>query len=181
MTGLELYPKQDQLRTGPGSLMRLPLGVHRKSGRRYPFVSSAGKPLAPTVREQLLILANPERIAYNAVTSLLRPEQDNAPSPTLYDAAQLKNETPSARIRNAISVFEFVGRYVELDQEGRGLCPFHDDQRVSFSVRRDGNYWHCFAGCGGGSVIDFWIKWRAKNGQDASFVATITDLARMLL
>lgn len=88
---------------------------------------------------------------------------------------------PSARIMNAITVFEFVGRYVELDQEGRGLCPFHDDRRASFSVSRDGNYWHCFAGCGGGSIIDFWMRWRAKNGQDSSFVATITDLARMLL
>lgn len=181
LTGLELFPKQDQLRTGPGSLVRLPLGVHRKSGRRYPFVSSGGRPLAPTVREQLLILANAERISYSAVISLLRPEQDSAPSPTLYDAAPLNDEMPSARIKNAITVFEFVGRYVELDQEGRGLCPFHDDQRASFSVSRDGNYWHCFAGCGGGSVIDFWMKWRAKHGQDPGFTATFAELARMLL
>ena len=181
LTGLELFPKQDQLHTGPGSLVRLPLGVHRKSGRRYPFVSSAGKPLAPTVREQLLILANPERITYSAVTSLLRPVQDNRPAPPLHDAAPLKDETPSARIKNAIGVFDFVSQYVELDQEGRGLCPFHADHRASFSVSQDGNYWYCFARCGGGSIIDFWMKWRAKNGQDSSFKATITDLTRMLL
>jgi DNA primase len=27
-------------------------------------------------------------------------------------------------------------------------------------VHEKGNYWHCFAGCGGGSIIDFWMKWK---------------------
>ena len=35
--GLELYPKQDEGK-GYGSLIRLPLGIHRRSGKRYPFV-----------------------------------------------------------------------------------------------------------------------------------------------
>ncbi len=184
LTGIELFPKQDQLRTGPGSLVRLPLGVHRKSGRRYPFVSSAGKLLAPTVREQLHILANPERILPTAVAALLGSDHNaGATSAALapHGAEQVNTETPSARVKNAISVFEFVSRYVALDPQGRGLCPFHDDQHASFSVSQDGNYWHCFAGCGGGSIIDFWMRWRAKNGQDPGFKATITDLARMLL
>ena len=37
--GVELYPKQDRLAPGgSGSLMRLPLGVHRQSRGWYPFV-----------------------------------------------------------------------------------------------------------------------------------------------
>jgi hypothetical protein len=32
--GVELYPKQDQLADGPGSLIRMPFGVHRLMGRR---------------------------------------------------------------------------------------------------------------------------------------------------
>jgi DNA primase len=78
---------------------------------------------------------------------------------------------------------EFVGRYVNLrPNEGGalGLCPFHDDQHPSFGVNEKGNYWHCFAGCGGGSIIDFWSLWRKKNGLDPSFVATITDMAELL-
>lgn len=35
--GIELFPKQDELTTGPGSLVRMPFGVHRKTGRRYGF------------------------------------------------------------------------------------------------------------------------------------------------
>ena len=34
---------------------------------------------------------------------------------------------------------------------GCGLIDLHP----SFGVNTEGNYWHCFAGCGGGSVIDF--------------------------
>jgi DNA primase len=69
-----------------------------------------------------------------------------------------------------------VGQFVELAPNGRGLCPFHDDQHASFSVNADENYWHCFAGCGGGSLIDFWIKYR-----DSDFTAAVRELAGMLL
>jgi hypothetical protein len=184
LTTVELYPKQDELRTGPGSLVRLPLGVHRKSKRRYPFISSSGKPLAPTVREQLRILATPDRLSYAALAPLvgtLPEHQPASPTPKYTKPEHVKGETPSARLKNAMSVPDFVGRYVPLDENGRGLCPFHDDHRQSFGVSQDGNYWHCFAGCGGGSIIDFWMKWRQKLGQDAGFTATITELAQMLL
>jgi hypothetical protein len=35
---MEVYPKQEQLSDGPGSLIRVPFGIHRKSGQRYGFV-----------------------------------------------------------------------------------------------------------------------------------------------
>src|SRR5215469_5490609 len=35
--GVEFYPKQDEGR-GYGSLIRVPFGVHRLTGKRYPFV-----------------------------------------------------------------------------------------------------------------------------------------------
>ncbi|MBK9123527.1 MAG: hypothetical protein IPM16_10480 [Chloroflexi bacterium] len=89
--------------------------------------------------------------------------------------------TPSERIKNRISVRDFVSHYVDLDAAGRGLCPFHDDHVYSFGVNIKHNFWHCFAGCGGGSVIDFWMRWRRLNNQDDSFIATIQDLAKMLL
>jgi hypothetical protein len=51
--GVELYPKQDQLADGPGSLIRMPFGVHRFTGRRYGFYTSDGSPLAGSIREQI--------------------------------------------------------------------------------------------------------------------------------
>jgi hypothetical protein len=178
---VELYPKQDKLRTGPGSLVRLPLGVHRKNSRRYFFISSSDTSIIPNIDHQLHMLSTPERVARSVLTSFVPALPETQPVTTFIKQEPAKSETPSARIKNAVSVFDFVGRYVPLDENGRGFCPFHDDHHQSFSVSQDGNYWHCFAGCGGGSIIDFWMKWREKLGQDTTFLATITELARMLL
>jgi len=49
------------------------------------------------------------------------------------------------------------------------------------SVHLDHNFWHCFAGCGGGSILDIYAKWREQHGEDGSFIATITAHAEMLL
>ncbi len=68
---VELYPKQDQLVTGPGSVVRLPLGKHQRTGQRYHFVTFSGEPLAPTIRAQLAILAAPARVPAAFVTELL--------------------------------------------------------------------------------------------------------------
>jgi DNA primase len=103
------------------------------------------------------------------------------PEPSFRRVSCVQGETLSARIKAAISVEEFVGQYVELDSQLRSHCPFHDDQHKSFSVNTKGGYWHCFLGCGGGSIIDFYRHLREKNGQDGSFVVTITELAQMLL
>jgi hypothetical protein len=63
--------------------------------------------------------------------------------------------TLSERIKASVTVLEFVSQYVELKPTASGavgLCPFHDDHHPSFGVSDEGNYWHCFAGSGGGSV-----------------------------
>lgn len=180
---VELYPKQDELRTGPGSLVRLPLGIHRKSGKRYYFVTLSGEPIAPSVREQMRILAAPVQVSPAFIDDMLRraPEAKQVfPTPS-FEHRLAEGDTLSERIKNRISVYDFVSQYVQLDRGTKGLCPFHDDHEESFSVSNDGNYWHCFAGCGGGSVIDFWMKWRELHGQPGDFTATVTDLAQLLL
>jgi len=79
----------------------------------------------------------------------------------------------------SVTVMEFVSQYVDLKPTASGaigLYPFHDDHHPSFGVNTEGNYWHCFAGCGGGSVIDFWMKWRK-----CDFTAAVRELAEMVL
>ena len=71
--------------------------------------------------------------------------------------------TLAERIKASVTVLEFVSQYVGLGPTARGdigLCLFHDDHHPSFGVNAESDYWHCFAGCGGGSVIDFYMKWR---------------------
>ncbi len=182
LEAVELYPKQDELKTGPGSLVRLPLGVHLKTGKRYYFVTLDGQPLAPTIREQAWLLANPDRVSPAFVHEVIAriPDEPTVPEPILAtsDAA---GEQLSDRIKNALSVYDYVSRYVELDERGRGHCPFHPDNHKSFSVNSEKNYWHCFSGCGGGSLIDFWAKWREAHGQPSNFTETIKELAAMLV
>ncbi len=86
----------------------------------------------------------------------------------------------SEQIKQAISVHDFVQHYVELDARGRGKCPFHDDQHQSFGVNMEHNFWNCFV-CGGGSIIDFMLRWREKRGDSPDFKDTLAELARMLL
>ena len=179
---IEVYPKQDQLTTGPGSLVRLPLGVHRKSGRRYHFIQLNGQPLAPSIRDQVALLANPERIPRAFINQTI----ENISKPEVSKPVQLpklssaEGHVLSERIKSAISVYDFVSQFVELDARGVGFCPFHEDKHKSFGVNQERNFWNCWAGCGGGSVIDFYSKWRETQGQDGSFMATITDLAQKL-
>lgn len=185
LSGIELYPKQDQLTTGPGSLVRLPLGIHRLTGRRYAFITADGQPLAPTIREQIALLSSPARVPFDFISPYLvrslPPAERQKPKPESKVLCPPTQNTLSERIKARISVLEFVSRYVELDARYAGFCPFHDDQKKSFSVNAEGNYWRCFAGCKGNTVIDFWMVWRTKHGQDGSFTATVQDLRQMLL
>ena len=181
---IEIYPKQDQLKDGPGSFVRLPLGIHQKTRRRYHFISLSGEPLAATIREQVAILSNPQRVPQAFISEVLQNSPQIEPrssTPRHRPPGKVTGHTPSERIKNSIRVYDFISRYVALDEHGKGHCPFHDDEHASFQVNVEHNYWHCYAGCGGGSLIDFWMRWREKQGQSGDFKNTITELAQMLL
>ncbi len=178
LAGIELFPKQAALKTGPGSLIRMPFGVHRRTGERYGFFKPDGQPLAASLEEQMRILSHPQNVTPPVFQTYrsLRNTTTESPEKAGNGPAEAPTGTLSERIKGSVSVLDFVSQYVELSPNGRGLCPFHDDQQASFSVNPEGNYWHCFAGCGGGSIIDFWMK---KQGCD--FKAAIKELAGMLL
>lgn len=171
---IELFPKQDNLSGGPGSLIRLPFGVHQKSGERYGFYLSNGEPIALTLPEQIHVLARP-RVVSEEMYESYRAIGRSTPENREMKLQKATGETISQRIKSRITVYDFVGQYVELSPSGSGHCPFHDDQHTSFSVNHKENYWHCFAGCGGGSVIDFWMKW-----QGCDFPTSVKELTKML-
>jgi hypothetical protein len=175
---MELYPKQDQLKSGPGSLIRMPFGVHQLTGRRYGFHWPDGAPLASTIREQIQLLSQPQVVSKIAFEQFRALDVSSAPQRQI---APLKpqepmGETVSERIKSSISVFDFVSRYVQLSSTGKGLCPFHDDHCYSFSVNQDENYWACFACNTGGSIIDFYMKL-----HDVDFSQAVKELAELLL
>lgn len=43
----------------------------------------------------------------------------------------------------------------------RGFCPFHEDTKTpNFYIYPKTNSWFCFAGCGGGDSINFYMRLR---------------------
>jgi hypothetical protein len=142
---IEIYPKQNVLQDGPGSLMRLPFGYHRKihvpgrAGKRFGFQTVDGQPLASTIREQIATLIAAERVPHavmQEVIAALPEANENPPHPTpQFVLRPASAEMPlSARIKASIGVAEFVSQYVTLDKNGRGFCPFHDDTHMSLGV-----------------------------------------------
>jgi hypothetical protein len=156
---MEVFPKQEELGSGPGSLIRLPFGIHRKSGKRYPFINiKDGLPMAPDLLSQIMKLSDVHTVPIEGLTRYT----EFALNPRTNDIGNSVGGVWE-RIRGATPAIVFIGRYIELKPTptgGVGYCPFHEDQHRSFGVHAKGNYWHCFAGCGGGSIIDFWMKWK---------------------
>jgi hypothetical protein len=165
--GVEFYPKQGEGR-GVGSLIRLPLGVHLRSGERYPFVTWTGETFAPVAGS-----------LHSMLSWLTTIERSRVPDASLLATAQPVKGRSVATASNA-SAFSgltirdwcasqdpmtFIGRYVDLDRRGVGCCPFgwHHaggvDHHASFKVYDPGvpgGYcWYCHVWEQGGSVFDF--------------------------
>ena len=167
--GLELYPKQDQGR-GVGSLIRVPLGVHKRSGRRYSFLTDDLRPVAVRTSEVLAWL--PTVAGTSTVPALPAPDladqvaRTARPAPALASFARPGARYASIRDWNAgHDALAVIARYVDLDAHGCGRCPFgaHHaggvDEHASFQVyepHQPGGYcWFCHVSGSGGSLFDF--------------------------
>jgi hypothetical protein len=168
---VEFYPKQNE-GAGVGSLIRLPLGVHRLSGQRYPFVSyqnGAIAPTAATLYKTLTWLQTVERVQVpQAISEPPRDQVDRG-------AHMLPNKSPAYRpVTGYSSIREWtedqdplmiISRYVKLNGSGLGCCPFGEhhsdgkDSNPSFRAYkpsyRGASSWYCYAWQRGGNVFDF--------------------------
>ncbi|GCE16995.1 hypothetical protein KDK_07950 [Dictyobacter kobayashii] len=176
--GCELYPKQDQLLSGPGSLIRLPLGIHRQTGRWYPFLSidpaiSQLVPVGSTqqacfqwVAQSLSRVDVPDHIRLQPVL----PEQVKIPVETVFvppGHGAIRAWCQSQDIR------QVIGHYVALDHRGLGSCPFQGhhrrgDRRPSFQVfgGRD-PHWYCYTWRRAGNLFDFFCEYYGLSVQEA--------------
>jgi hypothetical protein len=177
--GLELYPKQDQGR-GVGSLIRLPLGIHRKSGGRYPFVGPDLRAVAPNIPGILAWLPSAAR----SVCPLVAPA--NVATTTTRPTLQTKQRSfsksngtpyPSIRAWNAAhDPLSVIARYVDLDRRGVGRCPFGEhhsggrDDHASFQVyepHQAGGYCYlCHVEGRGGSLFDFLARYQGHTARE---------------
>lgn len=185
--GVEFYPKQDE-GCGYGSLIRLPLGVHLRSGCRYPFLVWSPDdeqlvPVAGSVADTLQWLAMSERatVPTPVLAAALAPHAAVFPGthPSLAAVARSAPHTaPTLSIQDwcrAHDPFTVIGRYVRLDRRGMGCCPFGEhhrngrDTHPSFRVyppRSDtGSCWYCYTAQEGGTLFDFLLRY---HGLDAA-------------
>jgi hypothetical protein len=166
---LEVYPDHTEL----GHAVRMPLGIHRRTGLRYPFLDATG---APVDLEDL-----PAAMAFSLAQPTIRPEQLRAVAAHLGMSDQAKSSlasatspppvaalssTTSAVIRwvdaqvNLLDLLEELAPATDMSLAGQGYlgwCPFHDDQAPdangdpgipSFYVVHNSRYgwsWRCLS------------------------------------
>jgi hypothetical protein len=170
--GVEFYPKQDRLAPGgSGSLMRLPLGIHRQVRGWYPFVEMTvqGKlvPVGETVAACCAwVWRNVQRVTVPhevllAFSSTGAPLGDGEPGVA---GSEVAPDLGPGRIRawcRSRDIVAVIGRYVGLDDRGVGSCPFkahhyRGDLRPSFQVfGGDNPHWYCYTWRRAGDLFDF--------------------------
>lgn len=100
--------------------------------------------------------------------SLRRPERPSESRPSTGVVAQLKEK---------VDIAALVAQYVELDERGRGPCPWHGpDRRPGFVVNADDGYLFDFHDGTGGDVVEFYRRIEGLSPKDA-----IKRLARRFL
>jgi hypothetical protein len=166
---LEVYPDHTEL----GHAVRMPLGIHRRTGLRYPFLDQRGS--------QIDLEDLPGAMAFALAPPVIRPEQLRAVAATLGVVGQssrtwpgassgtslrLPSSTTSAVIRwvdaqvNLLDLLEELAPSTDMRLAGQGYLgwrPFHDDLAPdangdpgtpSFYVvynRRYGWSWRCLS------------------------------------
>lgn len=75
-------------------------------------------------------------------------------------------------VRKRSDIAEIIKQHINLNENNKALCPFHEERTPSFSVNTKGQYFYCF-GCGkGGDVFKFLELYEKK-----SFLEVLENLA----
>ena len=168
--GIECYPKQDQA-SGYGSLIRLPLGIHRRTCRRYPFVTwteHGAVPVASSVHDTLAWLSTVRRVDVPDTRAEPQTRRRSPPHTSITTHPGTARQPHYTTIRDwcaAQDHYALIGRYVALDYRGMGCCPFgehhadgrdtHPSFRVYMPATPGGCCWHCYTWGKGGNIFNF--------------------------
>ena len=87
-----------------------------------------------------------------------------------------KERIQEVKDKDLVNVCERLG--IELQKNGRNyvaICPFHIENKASFTINTQKNLWYCF-GCGeGGDTIKLYMKMKNVN-----FVKAIDELSTLV-
>lgn len=140
---MEVFPKQNRISLkGYGSLVRGPLGIHRKTGKRYGFLDPETlERVGRNLTEQFDYLEKMVKVDGVTIAAALAEVLESRPERKL---KRKEWERPEADVVAVARLF------TELSDRGHyytGLCPFHPESRHSFAVYPnpgDVGRWVCF-------------------------------------
>jgi len=79
----------------------------------------------------------------------------------------MEPEYVKEKIKEANRIENVIGEFLELDQNHKAICPFHEEKTPSFSVNVHDQYFHCFGCDTGGDVIAFIMKYNNMTFNEA--------------
>lgn len=168
--GMEIKPTHDLVEEGRfGGGMRAPMGIQRKTGRRYPIVNP--KTLRPWWPESdpVAELAFWIQLASNTPGQIAAAAHEFPPHVSPPAARRAWSGTPLDT--SVIDIVAWAEQLTTLRPRGRmlvGLCPFHQERTPSFTVWPAQGRAYCF-GC----------EWRG-DGADLKAAVTGRPLADIL-
>ncbi len=165
----EIFPKQDAVsEQGYGSMVRGPLGIHRKTGARYGFVYPGTlEKVGGNLREQLeyldeVVVVDGVTIA-EALAEVLDASREQARADVVYQGEDI----------NDIDLVAVAREFTELEDRGHyylGLCPLHPEQHHSFAVYPNPGgkpRWFCFHDYQGGDAVSLYAKMKGLSYREA--------------
>ena len=176
--GVELYPKQDTIAVGgSGSLIRVPLGIHRRSRGWYPFLQLAPNgelvPVGETIMACCLwVVEHVERVQVpDEAWYISTPISYSHNIPMISHKQEGRMSIRSwCRSQDVLAV---MSQYVLLNGQGVGSCPFKEhhhrgDIRPSFQVFPDSDQcWYCYTWGRGGDLFDFLCLYHGLTVREA--------------
>ena len=174
--GVELYPKQDSVRPGGmGSLVRLPLGVHRLTEGWYPFLAVTSHGVLVPVAETVAACCSwvgehAQRVAVpDALMKLGAEVQEERVFSGCVGCWQEGAIVAWCRCQDIVEV---VSRYTSLDGRGVGRCPlpghhYRGDVRPSLQVFGGADpHWYCYTWGRAGNVFDFLCYYHGLSARE---------------
>ena len=163
---MEVFPKQDRInQRGYGSLVRGPLGIHRRTGERYGFLDPATlEKVGHNLGEQLEYL---EAVRINAGTTIAEALAE------IMDEGRAGQRERAAHPRLDLDIVAVAGQFTQLENKGHyyvGLCPLHPETHHSVAVYpnpgRVGR-WFCFHEYRGGAAVSLYAEMKGLSYREA--------------
>lgn len=137
---VEIRPSHDEIKPdGFGSPIRMPTMPHPKTGRRYPLLDAADRPLSPRLDEMLLALDESPAWVFESMADTIRP--------TLKDMKRGDRKAydgPSTD-GSASDILRTLWGAIDARPNHSIRCPAHDDTMPSLSILADDQRAVCHA------------------------------------